>query len=68
MGSALDSEKTRYLVVNKQGILTAPPQSEVAAVDSMSREAAEAFAWWMSRFRESDPGAALIDTEALSGQ
>jgi S-DNA-T family DNA segregation ATPase FtsK/SpoIIIE len=66
VGSVLDSEKTRYLVVNRQGILTVPPQSEVAAVDSMSRGAAEAFARRMSRFREADPGAALIDTEALS--
>lgn len=64
MGSALDSDKTRYLVVNSQGILTAPPQSEVAAVDSMSRATAEAFARRMSRFREADAGQALLDAEA----
>ncbi|OBF76146.1 FtsK/SpoIIIE domain-containing protein [Mycolicibacterium fortuitum] len=66
MTSALDSDKTRYLVVNKQGILTAPPQSEVAAVDEMSRDAAEAFARRMARYREANPGEVILDTEALS--
>ncbi len=66
MKSALDSDKTRYLVVNKHGILTAPPQSEVAAVDEMTRSGAEAFARRMARFREANLGDAHIDTEALS--
>lgn len=66
MTSALDSDKTRYLVVNKEGILTAPPQSEVAAVDSMTRSAAEAFARRMARYREAGLTDAVIDTEALS--
>ena len=66
MGSALDSEKTRYLVVNKDGILTAPPQSEVAAVDCMSRSAAEAFARRMARYREADHSEAIIDDEAAA--
>ncbi|MBU8820890.1 hypothetical protein KL864_34050 [Mycolicibacterium goodii] len=61
MTSAMDSDKTQYLVVNKQGILTAPPLSEVAAVDNMSRSAAEAFARKMARYRESDPGDLIND-------
>lgn len=66
MSSVLESDKTRYLVVDKQGILTAPPQSEVARVDSMSRPAAEAFARRMARYREANPGEITADTDATS--
>lgn len=65
MSSALDSDKTRYLVVDKNRILTAPPQSEVAVVDSMSRSAAEAYARRMARYREADPGEVAAATEEV---
>lgn len=66
MNTALESDKTRYLVVDKQGILTAPPQSEVAAVDQMDRSAAEAFAKRMAEYREANPGESVVDTETLA--
>ncbi|WP_195165926.1 FtsK/SpoIIIE domain-containing protein [Mycobacteroides abscessus] len=68
MNTALESEKTRYLVVDKQGILTAPPQSEVAAVDQMDRSAAEAFAQRMAEYREANPGESVVDTETLASR